>query len=347
MNKRRFPAEWEHQAALLIAWPHEATDWRDSLAAIEPVYIELVRATAAVQAAWILCQDAVHAERIIENLKQSGVDMHNVLPIIAAYNDTWVRDYGPICVLENGAAQLLDFRFDGWGGKFAADLDDHVNALLSGSGQLGQTPLTAMPQVLEGGSLETDGAGTLLTTSCCLLGASRNPGMDRLDWDHLFYTELGCDRVHWLEHGYLAGDDTDGHIDTLARFCDEETIVYVSCDNPENPNHASLNAMADELAAIRQRNGQPYRLVKLPSPQPLYDDGGHPLPASYANFVIINERILVPLYDDPADDQAVTVLTGLFPDREIIGIQAGPMVKQGGVLHCASMQIPRPVIGEQ
>lgn len=344
MSRRRLPAEWEPQAALLVAWPHEATDWCDSLAAIEPVYIELVRATAAVQPVWILCQDAAHVERIVASLARHDIDQRYILPIITAYNDTWVRDYGPICVLENGHARLLDFRFDGWGGKFPAGLDDQVNSLLGGAGVLGQTRLTAMPQILEGGSLETDGACNLLTTSSCLLIASRNPGMDRLAWDRLFADELGCDRIHWLEHGYLAGDDTDGHIDTLARFSDTETIVHAACDDPAHPNHASLQAMAAELAELRQRNGEPYRLVALPSPRPMQDEDGHPLPASYANFTIINRRVLVPLYDDPADSSATGILERLFPEREIVGINALPLVQQGGALHCATMHIPEVII---
>lgn len=342
----RLPAEWEPQAALLIAWPHESTDWRDDLAAIETVYVELARATAVTQQVWILCQDAVHARTITEQLETAGIDQTRVRPVITAYNDTWIRDYGPLAVIRNGEPYLLDFRFNGWGGKFAADLDDNASASLAGAGIFAHATLAAMPQILEGGSLETDGAGTLLTTTCCLLGAARNPGMDRNDWERLFAEEFGCDRVLWLEHGYLAGDDTDGHIDTLARFCDTETIVHVSCEDPGNPNHASLQRMAVELQALRQRDGRPYRLLPLPSPRPLYDKNRRPLPASYANFVIINGRVLVPLYNEPADAVARAVLQQAFPEREIIGIDARAMVRQGGALHCASMQIPQAVIGE-
>lgn len=341
--RRRMPAEWEPQAALLIAWPHETTDWRDSMAHIEPVYIELVRATAAVQSVWIVCQDALHADHVIERLQAADVEQDNVMPVIAAYNDTWIRDYGPIAVMHGDTPRLLDFRFNGWGGKFDARLDDRVNALLNGGGLFGGTPLVALPQILEGGSLETDGAGTLLTTSGCLLGASRNPDMQRADWEQLFAEELGCDHVLWLENGYLAGDDTDGHIDTLARFADTGTIVYVSCDDPDNPNYSALQAMAAELRQCRQANGEAYQLVALPSPQPRHDDQGQPLPASYANFIVINQRVLVPLYDDPADVTAQTALQQVFPERTIIGIDARAMVKQGGVLHCASMQIPTVV----
>ena len=345
-GRRRMPAEWEPQAALLIAWPHEATDWRGSLTEIEPVYIELVRATAAVQPVWIVCQDAIHADQVIERLQQADVKQDNVMPVIAAYNDTWIRDYGPITVMDDDTPRLLDFRFNGWGGKFEARLDDRVNALLNGGGLFGRTTLVALPQVLEGGSLETDGAGTLLTTSGCLLGATRNPDMQRRDWEQLFAEELGCDHVLWLENGYLAGDDTDGHIDTLARFADTDTIVHVSCDDPDDPNYTALQAMATELQQCRQANGEAYRLVALPSPQPMRAADGQPLPASYANFIIINQRVLVPLYDDPADVTAQTVLQQTFPEREVIGIDARAMVKQGGVLHCATMQIPMDVINE-
>jgi len=343
MGNRRFPAEWEPQAALLLAWPHESTDWQPTLADIEPLYIELAHAAAAVQDTWILCQDAVHAEAITEKLQQRDVNMQRVLPIIAAYNDTWVRDYGPISVLVDDSPILLDFRFDGWGGKFRADLDDTINSRLEGAGMFGNIPLVAMPQILEGGSLETDGAGSLLTTSCCLLGASRNPDMDRADWERLLAEELGCDRTLWLEHGHLAGDDTDGHIDTLARFCDRGTIISSTCDDPEHPNYDSLQSMADELEGLKQRDGSPYRLLALPSPRPLHEDDGRPLPASYANFIILNERVLVPTYNDPADAVALQALQEAFPDREVVGIDARAMVRQGGSLHCATMQIPRYV----
>lgn len=344
-SQRRLPAEWEPQAALLIAWPHESTDWRDSLSAIEPVYIELVRATAAVQPVWILCQDAVHISHVTALLQTAGIEQHNVLPIITAYNDTWVRDYGPISVLDNGLPRLLDFRFNGWGGKFESGLDDRVNAVLTGAGVFGDVALTALPQILEGGSLETDGAGTLLTTRCCLLGASRNPTMDRADWEQLFAEQLGCERTLWLEHGYLAGDDTDGHIDTLARFSNSGTIVHADCNDPEHPNYRGLKEMVAELRAFRQANGEPYHLIALPLPRLEHDRTGVPLPASHVNFIIINQRVLVPLYDDPADETALQLLQTAFPDRELIGIDARAMVRQGGVLHCASMQIPQVVSG--
>lgn len=336
----RLPAEWEPQSALLIAWPHATTDWRDVLADIEPVYVEFARAVAAVQPLWILCQDAAHLLHVSDRLQQAGVNQNHVKPILCAYNDTWIRDYGPITVASDDGARVLDFRFNGWGGKFAAGLDDAVNARLAGGGWFGSTVPVAMAQVLEGGSLETDGAGTLLTTSRCLLGASRNPGMTRTDWARLFAEQFGCVRTLWLEHGYLAGDDTDGHIDTLARFADTGTIVHASCDDVDHPNHAELRAMANELATLTRADGQPYRLIALPSPPPMYASAKL-LPASYANFVIINERVLVPIYNDPADAQALDTLRMAFPDREIVGIDARAMVRQGGVLHCACMQIPK------
>ncbi len=339
-SQRRFPAEWEPQSALLVAWPHETTDWRDTLAAIEPVYVEFVTAVAAVQPVWILCQDAVHLLHVSDRLEEAGIDQNNIKPIICSFNDTWVRDYGPITVIDAATPRLLDFRFNGWGGKFEAGLDDTVNARLAGAGQFGAAVPVALPQILEGGSLETDGAGTLLTTSGCLLGASRNAGMDRVAWETLFAEQLGCDRTLWLEHGYLAGDDTDGHIDTLARFADPETIVYASCDNPDDPNHDSLQSMAAELQNLRRRDGKPYRLIALPAPAPRLNDAA-PVPASYANFVIINDRVLVPTYNDPADERALERLQTAFPERDIVGIDARAMVRQGGVLHCASMQIPQ------
>lgn len=343
-GKRRLAAEWEPQSALLITWPHAEGDWGQVLDDIEPVYIAITRHCAEVQPIWIVCQDERHAETVRKHIGTAAVNADNVRLLTAPYNDTWIRDYGPLAVTEENQWQLLDFRFDGWGGRHDARLDDQVNARLAATGVFGSIPLLHQPRVLEGGSLDTDGAGTLMTTTCCLLGASRNPGMQRSDWEQLFADEFGCDHILWLEHGYLQGDDTDGHVDTLARFCNEDTIAHVSCNEPNDPNYVELQRMTEQLQTMCRPDGTNYRLVPLPAPPHMRNQEGQLLPASYANFIIINKRVLMPQYGEAADDIAMKALHDCFPDRDIIGIDARAMVQQGGSLHCASMQLPQAIV---
>jgi agmatine deiminase len=261
-----------------------------------------------------------------------------------ATNDTWARDFGPITVFENGSPLLLDFGFNAWGLKFPADLDNRITANLARIGAFGHCPVHVPGLILEGGSLDSDGNGTLLTTSACLLSPNRNPHLDRAGIEQALCDHLGARRVLWLEHGALAGDDTDAHIDTLARFCPDDTIVHVCCDNPADEHCAELTAMATELRTFRTVRGAPYRLVPLPWPQPCHDADGHRLPATYANFLAINEAVLVPTYNVPQDATALQILAEVFPDREIIGIDCRPLIVQHGSLHCVTMQIPQGVL---
>jgi len=255
-------------------------------------------------------------------------------------DDIWARDFGPITVLENGARRFLDFRFDGWGGKHPAGNDDALTAALHAAGALGAGHLDNYDWVLEGGAIDSDGTGTLLTTTSCLIHAHRNPGMDTATLERQLRRLLGVRRVLWLKHGMLAGDDTDGHIDTLARFVDREAIVYQGCDDPADTHYADLAAMADELAALRASTDRPYRLHRLPLPAPVFDSDGRRLPAGYANFLLANGLIVMPAYADPADDHAAAVLAGCFPDRELVRIDCRGLIAQNGALHCAAMQIP-------
>jgi len=234
---------------------------------------------------------------------------------------------------------LLDFRFNGWGGKFPCELDDRITARLHESGAFGSTPREPFDLILEGGSIETDGLGTLLTTAECLLHPNRN-GLDRASLERRLTETLGFTRYLWLRHGHLAGDDTDSHIDTLARFCDSRTIAYQGCADPADPHHEPLRAMAAELRAFRTPGGQPYRLIELPLPAARRDEKGDRRPAGYANFLILNGAVLVPTYGDPLDAIALERLGPCFPDREVIGIPCATLIRQGGSLHCATMQLP-------
>lgn len=338
---RRLPAEWEEQDGVLLAWPHAESDWRDALAAVETVFIQITLAISRFEPVLIV---APAIEPVWEQLRRAGVALDRVTLYPMATNDTWSRDFGPITVYEDGRPVLYDFGFNAWGLKFAANHDNLITGNLARCGAFGRCAVRIPGLVLEGGSIESDGAGTLLTTSQCLLSPNRNPHLDRRGIEQALGDLLGFSRFLWLEHGYLAGDDTDAHIDTLARLCPNDAIAYVQCDNPKDEHFAALNAMESELRAFRTASGQAYRLVPLPWPQPCYDPDGHRLPATYANFLIINSAVLVPTYGVPQDEAALQTISRLFPARETIGIDCRPLIDQHGSLHCVTMQLPRGVV---
>jgi len=342
MNPRLLP-EWAPQCGVIITWPAAHTDWLDILDDAENSYVEIACAIARRQTCVVLCVDDAHRAHILSRLRMRGVREENLRFACVAYDDTWVRDYGPITVAGDNGLVLRDFGFNGWGQKFSAQRDNAVNAELARQG-LFVPPLSPVDLFLEGGSIETDGRGTLLTTSACLLSRFRNPHLDRAATERELKKTLGIERVLWLEHGHLAGDDTDSHIDTLARFCDERTICYVACDDRNDEHYDDLAAMAEELRALRDADGNPYQLVPLPWPEGKYADDGHRLPASYANFLIINGAVLVPTYRDRADAPVLETLAGCFPGRQVIGIDCLPLIHQHGSLHCVTMQLPRGVL---
>jgi agmatine deiminase len=273
-------------------------------------------------------------------LLAAGADLHRIVIVPVPTNDTWARDFGPITVHEDGRLLHLDFTFNGWGGKFQADLDNAVNRQLAAAAVL-QGRTVSRPLVLEGGSIESDGRGTLLVTGTCLLNRNRNPELTRAEIEHELAEELGATRILWLHHGHLAGDDTDAHIDTLARLCPDDTIVYVACRDRSDEHYPGLAAMEAELVRLRTSEGSPYRLLPVPLPAPCFDEAGERLPATYANFLVINGAVLVPTYGDPHDAEALSVLAAAFPGREIIGIDCRPAVLQHGSLHCLTMQLPK------
>lgn len=254
-------------------------------------------------------------------------------------NDTWIRDYGYISIKEEGEKKLLDFTFDGWGGKFEATLDNSVNSILHKKGYMGTTPLESVDFVLEGGSIESDGEGTILTSTDCLCNPNRNGGLDKSTIEAKLKTHLGTNRVLWLDHGYLAGDDTDSHIDTLARFVNKETIAYVKCNNKEDEHYIALQSMEAQLKTFVTQAGKPYMLIALPMPEAIYDTEGQRLPATYANFLITNDALLYPTYSDKNDKIVHEIFKGLFPNKEIIPINCLKLIEQGGSLHCSTMQV--------
>lgn len=339
----QLPAEWAPQSGVMLTWPHAHSDWQTLLSRVEPVFCDIAYHVSQRERVVIVCWNESHKSHIRSCLIERGVDPERVRYYSVPSNDTWARDHGPLTVLKQGRPVLLDFIFNGWGGKYDAGLDNAVTRHLCSQNAFGDTPIETVDLVLEGGSIESDGQGTVLTTSRCLLSPQRNPGLDKIALEQRLHKLLGAERVLWLDHGHLAGDDTDSHVDTLARFCAPDTLCHVSCDDPADEHGPPLQAMAEELAAFRQVNGEPYRRVALPLPKAIYNEDGVRLPATYANFLIINDAVLVPTYQDAHDALALQRLGECFPQRQIIGIDCKPLIEQYGSLHCVTMQIPAGV----
>lgn len=337
----RFPAEWEPQSAVLVAWPHAGTDWAERLDEVEGTYIALVSAIARFEPVLVCVADDDVEAYARARLSSARIDMARVSFICVPYDDTWLRDSGPITLRRaDGGFRLLDFRFTGWGGKFDASQDDLLVENLDQAGIFIKSDRQSIDFALEGGAIDTDGDGTLLTTWQCL--HERHPHATREELSGKLAGWLQQERVLWLDHGHLEGDDTDAHVDTLARFAAPDAIVYQACDDPADSHHSELQAMAAEIAALRTRDGQPYRLFPLPWAQPIVD-GGRRLAASYANFLIVNGAVLMPAYGDRADAAAAAVLENAFPDREIVQVPCRPLIWQNGSLHCITMQLPTGV----
>jgi agmatine/peptidylarginine deiminase len=334
----RLPAEWEPQSAVLIAWPHAGTDWADRLASVETTYVALAAAVTRFQRLIIVVSDAELHAHVQTQLHRAGVDLSKVRFVELPYDDTWLRDSGPI-TLQGGdrGFQLTDFRFTGWGGKFGAEQDDALVAGLVDAGVFGHAAHKRIDWALEGGAIESDGDGSVLTTWRCLV--QRHPEQSREDMSAVLREGLHAERVLWLDYGYLEGDDTDAHIDTLARFAPGERIVFQACDDASDPHHDELRRMAAELAALHTRHGRSYHLHPLPWPRPILDEGRR-LAASYANYLIVNGAVLVPAYDDPADDEAARVIGAAHPGREVVQVPCRPLIWQNGSLHCITMQLP-------
>ena len=301
-------AEWEPQSCIQLTWPHAHTDWAPILPEITAVYEQMKAAIEQFEPVLVV-DDIPH-------------------------NDTWARDHGFITVEENGHLILLDFCFNGWGEKFEATLDNQINRHLYEQGLVKGIYEDHLDFVLEGGSIESDGKGTVFTTTCCLMAPHRNQPLTQQQIEERLKAYLGAERIVWLNHGSLIGDDTDGHIDTLVRICPNDTFLYTEGDD----DHPDLKLMEQELQQLRTIDGHPYRLLKLPLPHPIYDDGER-LPATYANYLVINGAVLVPTYNQPdLDVEALQIVGQAFPDRQIIGIDCRAVIKQHGSLHCCTMQ---------
>ena len=334
----RFPAEWEPQSAVVIAWPHHTGDFIH-LSAVETSYQAIAESITRFQPLVIICKDAEHQQHIQSQL----ADRQNIHFVQADYNDIWVRDTVFLSLeWEHPKAklQLVNFRFNGWGNKYPHDADNALNLALFAHPLFKGHPTATVSLVLEGGSIESDGQGTVMTTKNCLFNPNRNPQLSEDAIAGQLQNYLGAKRLLWVEQDNLAGDDTDAHIDTLARFCDANTIAYTSCDDEQDPHYQGLKNMEAQLKRFTTEAGEPYRLVALPLPKAIFDEDGRPLPANYSNFLIINDAVLVPVYDDAMDAVALERIATCFPEREVVAVPCRALVHQYGSLHCASMQIP-------
>ena len=336
-----FPAEWGKQAAVLIAWPHETGDFSDNLESVEETYSVIADTITEYQRLLIVCRDDAH-QRHIKTL----VERHEDIDFIhAPVNDIWVRDTTFLTVEKEGALKYLNFQFNGWGEKYDFSDDNVLNNKLANAKFFKGKPHHDIDFILEGGSIESDGEGTILTTDHCLLNPNRNSALNKEQIEAQLKTHLGAKRILWLKQENLAGDDTDAHIDTLARFCTSTTIAYTSCDNFDDPHYESLNRMKMQLETFRTLANEPYNLVPLPLPTPIFDENDEPLPANYSNFLIINHAVLVPVYNDKNDKIALERLANVFPQHKIIPIPCLPLVQQYGSLHCMTMQFPEQARG--
>lgn len=328
---------------MLFVWPRAGADWDNVLDSARNTIAHAASTIAQAQNVIILAAD--------QECLSSCKNHPNIGPLLDAdschlslkhipNNDVWIRDFGPLTIFKNGQRHFLDYRFNGWAGKYPADRDDTATQQLISSKTLGPGSYHHQDIILEGGALDSNGAGTLLVTRCCLLDAPRNVGDTEHVWNQRFANDLGITTVHWLDHGQLQGDDTDGHVDTLVRFATEDHIIYQACGDTSDSHYNELQQLATQLLDLKRPDGQGYKLSSLPWPRAQFDEDGRRLPAGYANFLIANQVVLVPQYNDPADSPALAIIAACFPDRQAIGIDCSPLIRQNGAIHCAAMQIP-------
>ena len=330
---KTLPAEWQKQRAVLMAFPHKNSDWNSDLNSALVPFIRIAQAIAYKTPVYIICDSK-------EDISGLFCSTRNMSFIEIATNDTWIRDFGYISIVEDDEVKLLDFTFDGWGGKFEASLDNEVNRVLHKKGYMGITPLESIDFVLEGGSIESDGLGTIMTTTKCLCNPNRNGGLSKNEVEEKFKEYFGAKRVLWLDYGYLVGDDTDSHIDTLARFVSKDTIVYVQCLDEQDEHYDELKKMEEQLLSFRTIEDEPYKLIALPLPSAKFDNEGNRLPATYANFLITNEALIYPTYSLKEDKIVHEIFKELFVNKEIIPVECSRLIEEGGSLHCSTMQIP-------
>ncbi len=324
-----------------MTWPHKNSDWIDLLDEVEDCFVLIAKEILENEKLLIVCSDK---EAVLSKFEKPFAD--NLILVRLDSNDTWARDHGPITLIENGIPVVFDFQFNGWGLKFPSNLDNQLTSELLKMNVFKKEVHyeNRLNFVLEGGSFESDGMGTILTTEECLLSVNRNQRMTKQEIEAYLIETFNIQRVLWLSAGYLSGDDTDSHVDTLARFCNANTIAYVKCDDPSDEHFLSLQRMEEELLAFRTIDGSPYQLIDLPMAEYVEDSFGTRLPATYSNFLIANSKVLVPFYSTFKDEIAKNRLQSIFPDKVVVGVECSTLIKQHGSLHCVTMQLPIGVL---
>ena len=334
----RFPAEWEPQSAIQLTWPTATSDWAPYLDEVEICYTQIAKEIVKDQLLLLVTENWANLRN-----QFSEEELDQIIPVETVYDDTWARDHGGISCFREGASKVLDFRFNAWGGKFESSLDDQITRRLFEAGVFDSKVSRESHEafILEGGSIESNGEGVVLTTEACLLNSNRNIQLNKAEIERQLAVRLGVQKVLWLQSGGITGDDTDSHIDTLARFVARDQIAYVRCLDPKHPDFKGLKAMEEELLDFSDLNDQPFELFPLPMPDPIQDPlTGELLPATYANFLIMNHKVLLPIYGVPQDVEAIEALQRCFPGKKIVPIDCSVLVRQHGSLHCITMQYP-------
>ena len=337
----RLPAEWESNGAILLSWPHKNSDWAYMLDEVTFCYINIVKAITQETDVIIVTPDTSIPRQQLKDLDQSQIRYVDI-----DTNDTWARDFGVISTINpNGEFILNDFQFNGWGLKFAACKDNLITRELIKKGILKGIYNNCMGFTLEGGAIESDGNGLMLTTSECLLSPNRNGDLSKEEIEHYISSQFGLKKILWLDYGFLEGDDTDSHIDTLARLAPNNTIVYVSTDDPSDIHYDALLSMKKKLMNFTNIENIPFNLIELPLPDPIFDEDGTRLPATYANFLIMKESVIMPIYNQPQKDLlAIQNMAIAFPNHKIITVDCNALIKQHGSLHCITMQLPKEIL---
>lgn len=342
-----WPAEWHPQYCIQLTWPHEGTDWRECLDEITETFIQLISIIATYEKVVIVAPDITGTGKLLKTRITKAEMQKNIFLFQCPTNDTWNRDHGGIVLTGNrdggtqkASCRFLDFKFNGWGEKFTAAHDNAINRQLYSTKWLAATYEDHNDFVLEGGSIESDGKGTVFTTSQCLLAPHRNQPLGREDIEQELKHRLHAQRIVWLDHGNLVGDDTDGHIDTIVRTAPDDTLIYIRCDNPDDEQYEDFTALEKQLEQLKTCEGKPYKLLALPMPDAILHEGER-LPATYANFLIINDAVICPTYDqEEKDNMAMATLRSAFAGRKVIGLDSRTIIRQHGSIHCLTMQFP-------
>lgn len=334
-----FPAEFAKHTATWLSWPHKEASWPGKIETIYPVYAQFIKLVAEGEKVNINVADEAMKKKALQYVQEAGADVKNVQFFLHPTNDAWCRDHGPAFLVNTKAEHkkiIVDWGYNAWGGKYPPfDLDDNIPTLI---GKHYNMPVVYPGIVMEGGSVDFNGKGTVLTTTSCLLNENRNPHLNQKQIEEYLYNYYGVQNILWLGDGIL-GDDTDGHIDDLTRFVNADTVVTVVEANKKDENYEPLKENLNALNKLRLENGKPMNIVELPMPSPLiYEDMR--LPASYANFYISNKYVIVPTFRDKNDDAALTTLQQCFPDRKVIGLDSWDIIWGLGSFHCLSQQEP-------